>query len=532
MSRARLLSIEVERFKSYGVATRVELKPLTVILGRNNGGKSSLIQALLLLKQTLAHPRADVPLHLDGVVEALGLRELTTDWPDDLGESTGPRICVRFSSQVVIDEAWRAAGSPDPVTLEKVAGLTGQVSDSGPTELTTSVNLHFGESEGHTLLAAIDLESEPSPIAKNGANIRLRRSSTGEFEVFFNGQKKPSGQVRAALDHFLPYLTIDRRNVGPRDSQRAWHNAFLILFARPLDDLKRLLLGFGYLGSTRGLPPTLYKAASVPPEEIGVSGEYAAQVLHARRSDLVNYLPPIETGDERAIVPTLIRSSPLVDAVNDVLAHLGVRTSVNIQDVQDLGFRLRFGKASLQHVGRGLTYLLPVVEYGLILDPSMGAPVPAGTTPREFELALTRFSHAALEEPEAHLHPKVQTRLAHWLVALAMAGRRFIVETHSDHFVRRLRGLAARARSGDELDLWLKENVSVLQVEQDAQGRSTVQASALTSEGGLEHWPEDFMDEATNEERAIYDAAIEKRVPDLAANADLIVEHADTEEPE
>ena len=126
----------------------------------------------------------------------------------------------------------------------------------------------------------------------------------------------------------------------------------------------------------------------------------------------------------------------------------------------------------------------------------------------------------------------MQTRLAHWLVALAMAGRRFIVETHSDHFVRRLRGLAARARSGDELDLWLKENVSVLQVEQDAQGRSTVQASALTSEGGLEHWPEDFMDEATNEERAIYDAAIEKRVPDLAANADLIVEHADTEEPE
>jgi predicted ATPase len=43
-------------------------------------------------------------------------------------------------------------------------------------------------------------------------------------------------------------------------------------------------------------------------------------------------------------------------------------------------------------------------------------------------------------------HPKVQTRLAHWFVALAMARRQFLVETHSDHLVRRLRGLAARAK--------------------------------------------------------------------------------------
>ena len=64
VANARLLSLTIERFKSYKEATTIELSPLTVILGRNNSGKSSIIQALLLLKQTLAHPRPEVPLFL------------------------------------------------------------------------------------------------------------------------------------------------------------------------------------------------------------------------------------------------------------------------------------------------------------------------------------------------------------------------------------------------------------------------------------------------------------------------------------
>jgi predicted ATPase len=49
VASARLLSLTIERFKSYKEATTIELSPLTVILGRNNSGKSSIIQALLLL---------------------------------------------------------------------------------------------------------------------------------------------------------------------------------------------------------------------------------------------------------------------------------------------------------------------------------------------------------------------------------------------------------------------------------------------------------------------------------------------------
>ena len=57
---AQLIAVTLERFKSYESETRIELAPLTVLLGRNNGGKSSIIQSLLLLKQTLADPRPEV----------------------------------------------------------------------------------------------------------------------------------------------------------------------------------------------------------------------------------------------------------------------------------------------------------------------------------------------------------------------------------------------------------------------------------------------------------------------------------------
>jgi predicted ATPase len=110
-----------------------------------------------------------------------------------------------------------------------------------------------------------------------------------------------------------------------------------------------------------------------------------------------------------------------------------------------------------------------------------------------------------------------------------MSNRRLIVETHSDHLVRRLRGLVARAGQGSELEKWLLENVVVLSVEQDAEGRSSVTSSRLTADGSVgEVWPADFMDEATDEESAIYYAKLDKAETREAPRVELI----DGEEPE
>lgn len=532
MSNARLISVEVERFKSYEAATRLDLAPLTVIVGRNNSGKSTLIQALLLLKQTLAHPRSDVPLHLEGPVDALTLRELTSFGWEEQGERVrGPRICVRWRSVVDVGAVAMRAFMHRPQLQkddrESFAGI-GWLPQHDHKPLETELCVMTSEQQGRPALDRVTLISTTDEGERHALDVTF---VDGRWRCAWDDRL--CEHMAVEFDHFVPHLVLDRSQLDPSHIERALHNSYLLLFSQPLDDLKSLLEGFLYLGSTRTLPPALFRPSSVPPSEVGISGEYAAQLIHSRQSDVVHYLPPLQIRDTEIELPASVLGRRFIDAVNDVLTGLGVDTSLRIEEVPNIGFRLFFGDASLTHVGRGLTYLLPIIELGLFADP-LGFQGEIGALDVDIQTyrnTCPGYSHFALEEPEAHLHPKVQTRLAQWMVALAMVNRRIIIETHSDHFVRRLRGLMARATPGSELEQWLRENVSIVEVEQDAAGRSHLHASRLAPDGMLsEHWPADFMDEASEEESAIFYASLDKKPRSEPPTFD--VEHDPGPEPE
>jgi predicted ATPase len=61
-----LTAITLRGFKSFRDETRIEIRPLTLLAGANSSGKSSAIQPLLLLKQTLEAGYDPGPLLLDG----------------------------------------------------------------------------------------------------------------------------------------------------------------------------------------------------------------------------------------------------------------------------------------------------------------------------------------------------------------------------------------------------------------------------------------------------------------------------------
>lgn len=61
-----ITSISVKGFKSLAEEQRVEIRPLTLLAGANSSGKSSLLQPLLLLKQTLEAAYDPGPLLLAG----------------------------------------------------------------------------------------------------------------------------------------------------------------------------------------------------------------------------------------------------------------------------------------------------------------------------------------------------------------------------------------------------------------------------------------------------------------------------------
>ncbi|MWV15202.1 AAA family ATPase [Pseudomonas sp. L-22-4S-12] len=504
MRNARLVSLEIKNFKSFESSGEIELSPLTIVIGRNNSGKSSLIQSILLLKQTLAAPRPDVMLKLEGMVDAFNLRELTFGWPAAAEEVPGPEISIGWECLVNKTEA--LTGSPDLENLAKHSKVSWLNTPTNEKNLRTTIKICTAEIHGSAQITKVLLTSYDD---KNTTLEILLENN--KWVCLWNGKAAPKLEVE--FDNFLPILNIDRSSVGRRSAERAYHNAYLVLFAQPLDALKAILADFHYLGSSRIPAPSLFKPATSDPNEIGVSGEYAAQLLHRKRKDIVHYLP-VGALTNGSTCDQVVVAAPLEEAVNSTMNALSINAPLNIKDIENVGFQLMFGSASLGHVGRGLGQLLPLVELGLFADPLRFKGEQQNLPLEEYLRTCPGHGHIALEEPEAHLHPKVASLLAHWLVSLAQSKRRIIVETHSDHLVRRLRGLVARAGRSSPLETWLLENVVILSIEQNASGKSSISSSKLTSDGSMsEVWPADFMDEASDEESAIYFAQLDKNAP-------------------
>jgi predicted ATPase len=100
-----------------------------------------------------------------------------------------------------------------------------------------------------------------------------------------------------------------------------------------------------------------------------------------------------------------------------------------------------------------------------------------------------------LEEPEANLHPNLQSRLADLLVELIGSGHQVLVETHSEYLVRRLQYLVAKGQCDPD-------SASVLYVDAtDSMDTSTpdVRSISIDEHGQLsEPFGGGFFDEATD----------------------------------
>ncbi|HRZ12200.1 MAG TPA: AAA family ATPase [Kiritimatiellia bacterium] len=65
-TKNRISCITVRGFKSVCTEQHLDIRPLTILAGANSSGKSSFMQPLLLLKQTLEAPGDPGALLLDG----------------------------------------------------------------------------------------------------------------------------------------------------------------------------------------------------------------------------------------------------------------------------------------------------------------------------------------------------------------------------------------------------------------------------------------------------------------------------------
>ncbi len=115
-----------------------------------------------------------------------------------------------------------------------------------------------------------------------------------------------------------------------------------------------------------------------------------------------------------------------------------------------------------------------------------------------------------IENPEVHLHPALQTKVAELLIAHATRGRTILVETHSDLVVRRvMRALLEEHISQQEVAIYmasLKESVTV-ELPDDGSAStfyaSRIEPLKVDENGRISNWPPGFLDEDVAEARRL-----------------------------
>jgi predicted ATPase len=120
-------------------------------------------------------------------------------------------------------------------------------------------------------------------------------------------------------------------------------------------------------------------------------------------------------------------------------------------------------------------------------------------------LLAPRGSLLIFEQPELHLHPKVQARLADFFLSMALSGKQTLAETHSEYLIDRFRLRVALAT-----DLRVKNMLSVLFSERE-NGVTNLIPIEISEYGAVLKWPKEFFDQSQSDVARILQAASAKR---------------------
>lgn len=161
----------------------------------------------------------------------------------------------------------------------------------------------------------------------------------------------------------------------------------------------------------------------------------------------------------------------LRQALSDIMSGAHLFMPETDSDIIELKLNSADGDLSYNpvNVGYGYSYVLPVVVASMITE-SGGLLI--------------------VENPEAHLHPGAQSRLARFLINNAIRiGYQLIIESHSDHLIN---GMRIAVKEGE-----LKSSQCLIDYFYSEGNIASVTQITCDKNGTLSQYPDDFMDEWT-----------------------------------
>jgi hypothetical protein len=379
--KERISRIAVRGFKSIQDEQEIEVCPLTLLAGANSSGKSSIMQPLLLLKQTLDEPGDSGPLLFNG--------------PN-----------VRFTSSEQF--------------LSRCPGKT------TPQEFSVRLELTSGQR----------LELVYERRREGGLEIKWMEYKANKHKE--RNLKMFPQMTSEELENFVPadFKKFIQKNFAKRDERVEWHvqrdRCFLFISARIKNSHRMLprFLPFSGLSPSTGFIPYIRNVIHVPglrgnPERAypkraygglfqGTFQEYVASIIARWQSDRDVHFHKLAKALEGIGLTWKAQAKPLDDATVEV--KVGRLTHSKVGGAHDL--------VSIADVGFGLSQSLPVIVALIAAEPGQ---------------------IVYLEQPEIHLHPRAQRSLAHVMSEAAKQGVVVIAETHSSLLLKEIQTIVAKS---------------------------------------------------------------------------------------
>lgn len=425
-----LTHLKLENFKIWRSTGPIRLAPITLLLGTNSSGKSSLIQSLLLIRQTVKgnEPNLDLNLGNPDTNDSVTLGQFK-----DLLCRHGAASESTSATQVGVEFRWSEDGQPDNSTLFSARYSRG---------VAGSADLAFLR------------------LGKDGQGFTVERRKPGIYRLSLATQAKHLGQSAS----FRPQRSF---NFSASTLKKLGDQGELIKSIGPalLDELGRII----YLGPVRRLAQRDYVWTGRMPTHIGDDGAKAVDALIASGLALQaakrrNQSLPAEAELFEQTIRWL-KDMNLAD--NLAIRALGNSARYELLIEND-------GQASnIKDVGVGVSQVIPVIVAALFARPG----------------------HIVIvEEPESHLHPLAQTKLAELLAQVSKDRNvQFIVETHSEHLFRRMQTLIAKQQI-------TPKDAAMYFVERDGK-TARMRPLELDDFGRVKNWPEGFFGDALGETR-------------------------------
>ncbi len=448
-----LTRLNLHNFKAWREAD-LRFGRVTGLFGTNSAGKSSILQLLLLLKQTKNATDRGLVLDLGGPDEMVNLGTFADIvHGHDEHRRIGWNLDWTLPRSLKINDP---LGSPARLLFEDDCLQTRcEVGMRQARLWPYELSYRFGGAS-FELVPQVD-SARKFKLITDSETFRFRR---------IHGRAWP-----------LPHPV--KTHLFPSQTRSLYQNAgFLGDFELAYE---RLMDSIFYLGPLREYPRREYHWAGSSPHDVGQRGErtvdaiLAATAHNQKRS--LGYKRWKKTFQE--MIAYWLKELGLIDEFR--LENIAQGTNLYRAMVKTSSSSV---STALTDVGFGVSQVLPALVLLYY--------VPEGST-------------VLMEQPEIHLHPAVQSGLADVMLKVATTRNvQIVVESHSEHLMRRLQRRVAEDRvPAEQVRLYFISSIG---------GVAQANDLALNRWGEIENWPEQFFGDEMGEIAAITKASLRRKL--------------------